>query len=68
VCGGSDGNAPLASCEVLDAASFALQRTIPLAAPRTGHTAITLETGAVLLVGGTGDNGAPLSSIEYYTP
>jgi hypothetical protein len=53
---------------VLDATSYALKRTLPLAAGRTGHSAAPLETGPVVIAGGRDQSGAPLASIEIYTP
>lgn len=69
VCGGADASGALqASCDVLDAMTYALVRTIPLSVGRRDHVAAVLETGTVLLAAGTGADGAPLGSIELYTP
>jgi len=32
------------------------------------HVALVLETGVVLLAGGTGSDGSPLAGLEIYTP
>lgn len=69
LCGGTDADGKaLASCDVLDAATLALTRTIPLAAARTGGVAVLLDTGNVLLAGGVGSDGTPVTTLELYTP
>lgn len=69
VCGGADGSgAPQASCDVLDAKSYALVRTVQLAAARRDQVAGVLDNGLVVIAGGRGSDGAPLASIELYTP
>ena len=69
VCGGVDANGvPLASCDLLGTNPVAWKRTVPAATGRTGHVAVALETGPILLVGGVGLGGVALSSIEIYTP
>ena len=69
VCGGADAmGAAQASCDVLDATTYARKSTVPLASARRGHTSETMETGVVVIAGGLGADGAPLASIELYTP
>lgn len=69
VCGGADATGtPQASCDVIDAGSYALLRTVPLGTARRGHVAAVMDNGLVFLAGGTGVDGAPLASIELYTP
>jgi hypothetical protein len=69
VCGGVDGTgAAIKSCDILDAKTYGVTRTVPLATARTGHVAAKLDTGVVLLAGGLGPDGKPLASIELYTP
>ena len=69
VCGGADAKGALqASCDVLDAMTYGLKRTVPLATARRGQSAELLETHLVILAGGFGADGAPLASIEIYTP
>jgi hypothetical protein len=69
VCGGVDelGMAQ-ASCDVLDAMTYGRKSTVPLATARSGATSETMETGVVVIAGGIGADGAPLASIEIYTP
>jgi hypothetical protein len=69
VCGGADATGmALASCDVLDAMTYGRKSTVPLAVPRRGHTAEAMETGVVVIAGGVGSDGAPLASMEIYTP
>jgi hypothetical protein len=69
VCGGADGTGmPQATCDVIDAKSYARKRTIALSDARSGHSASTLDNGLIILAGGIGTDGRPLSSIELYTP
>ena len=64
IAGGSDATgAPIATAEILDAATLAPIATLPILA-RTGAAAIALPTDQVLLVGGT-----PASAqLELFTP
>ncbi len=68
VCGGkrADGT-PIADCEVLDAATFAMKRVVPLHTGRSGHVVVGLDTGDLLIAGGR-DAAGPLNSLELYTP
>ena len=69
VCGGADATGVVQpSCDVLDATTYGIKSTVPLATARRGHTSETMETGVVVLAGGVGADGAPLASIEIYTP
>lgn len=69
VCGGADAmGAAQPSCDVLDAMSYARKSTIPLATARRGASSETMETGIVVIAGGLGADGAPLASMEIYTP
>jgi hypothetical protein len=69
VCGGADATGMAqASCDVLDAMTYGRKSTVPLAVARRGHTAEAMETGVVVIAGGVGSDGAPLASIEIYTP
>jgi hypothetical protein len=69
VCGGTGANGkPIASCDLLDEKTL-MPRTgspLPLAAARTGHTALLLESGMVMLLGGVGGDGNLLNTLEVY--
>ena len=55
VCGGADATGAVQpSCDVLDATTYGLKSTVPLATARTGHSSETMETGIVVLAGGFG--------------
>ncbi|HXU70216.1 MAG TPA: hypothetical protein VN947_12860 [Polyangia bacterium] len=69
VCGGADATGTLqASCDVLDAMTYGRKSTVPLGVARRGHSAEVMETGLVVIAAGTGSDGAPLASMEIYTP
>ena len=66
--GGSDGTAPLGSAELFDPATQTFAPAGTLIAPRFGAGAALLQTGKVLVVGGTGSTALPLASAEIYDP
>ncbi|MFL6122652.1 kelch repeat-containing protein, partial [Actinophytocola sp.] len=72
VAGGTSARgAALALAELLDPATLAWTAIGPMAEARTGHAAVVLGTGAVLVVGGavpTGDGERALASCELYDP
>lgn len=69
VAGGRDASGTLlGDAEVLDAATLAHLATIPMVAARTGATAHTLASGQILIVGGVDGAGAPVGTLELYTP
>jgi hypothetical protein len=70
VCGGLTAPGTLsATCDLLDGAAIGLiKETIPMGAGRRDHTATALENGLVIIASGLGADGAPLGSIEVYTP
>ncbi|MGZ3439792.1 MAG: hypothetical protein ACXVDD_09750 [Polyangia bacterium] len=69
VCGGTDATGMAqASCDVLDTMTYGRKSTVPLATARSGHSSQTMETGVVVIAGGIGADGAPLASMEIYTP
>lgn len=68
VCGGADSTGALqGSCDILDATTYGIKRTVPLAAPRRNHSSELLETGDIVIAGGIGTDGKPLASIELFT-
>lgn len=69
VCGGADAMGMVqATCDILDAMTYARKSTVPMATGRRGHRADVLETGVVVMAAGFGGDGNPLPSIEIYTP
>jgi hypothetical protein len=69
VCGGADNaGVAIGSCDIIDAMTYGIKKTIPLATARRDHSAQLLDTGVVVLAAGFGTDGAPLGSIEIYTP
>jgi hypothetical protein len=54
--------------EVLDGETFAPVAIRPLAQPRAGGTAAVLETGDVLLAGGSDGQGGKDDALEIYSP
>jgi hypothetical protein len=52
---------------VLDATTLAPRAPIA-SLPRAHANTVVLDTGVVLVSGGTGTDGEPLSTIEFYTP
>jgi len=63
----SDFAAALAGNEFFDPASSQFSPAPLLAAPRTGHAAVELDDGRVLIVGGFGAGGSVLAA-EIYDP
>lgn len=69
VCGGADaGGNVQASCDVIDASSFTIKRTVPLAVARRDHSAVVLDNNLVVIAAGNGSDGNPVASIEIYSP
>ncbi|HEY2746005.1 MAG TPA: hypothetical protein VGL86_15325 [Polyangia bacterium] len=69
VCGGADATGTLqATCDILDGMTYAIRSTVPLATARRGASSEVMETSLVVIAGGIGSDGAPLASMEIYTP
>ena len=69
VAGGSLANGDLAStAEIYDVTTLALLATVPLVVPRTGAAAIALPNDQVLIAGGVDATGAPIETLELFTP
>lgn len=68
IAGGTNATGVVATAEIYDAASLALVGTQPLVVPRTGATATPLPNGQILIVGGTDATGAPIETLELFTP
>ena len=62
------GTGALDSVEVFDATTLAPVATATLAVPRTGASALALPNGQVLIAGGTDGSGAPIATLELFTP
>jgi hypothetical protein len=56
------------TAEIYDARTLALIATTPLVVPRTGADAIALPNGQVLVAGGVDATGAPIATLELFTP
>jgi hypothetical protein len=57
-----------ARAEVYDATTLAPLALPSLAIARTGATAITLPNNQILIVGGVDGSGAPIATLELFTP
>jgi hypothetical protein len=68
VAGGHGAAGPLGDAELVDTTTLAVGARPALQAARTGHAAVLLGSGTVLLVGGRDANGAPVQTLELYTP
>jgi hypothetical protein len=69
VCGGADASGTLQpTCDIIDGMTYAIRSTVPLATARRGASSEVMETGLVVIAGGTGSDGAPIASMEIYTP
>jgi hypothetical protein len=68
IAGGTIAGAPATTAEIYDAATLALIATRPLVTPRTGAIATALPNGQILIAGGTDAAGAPIATLELFTP
>src|SRR5262249_13980747 len=69
VCGGADEtNTTIDSCDLIDGSTYMIKSTQHMATARRGHLALQLETGPVVILGGFGSDGKPLSAVGIYTP
>jgi hypothetical protein len=69
VAGGRDAAGDIVpDAEIFDADTLDWVATIPMVVPRTGATARALPNHQVLIVGGVDASGAPVDTIELYTP
>jgi hypothetical protein len=62
------GTGALDSVEIFDATTLAPVATATLTVPRTGASAVALPDGQVLIAGGTDGSGAPIETLELFTP
>lgn len=56
------------SADIYDAATLAPVGTAQLAVPRTGALALPLPNGQILIAGGLDATGAPVATLELFTP
>jgi len=68
IAGGTTASGGSASVEIFDALTLAPIATQTLVVPRTGADAIALPNGQVLIAGGIDANGAPIATLELFTP
>lgn len=69
ICGGDDNAGTVhASCDLVTGGTLQRKTVLSLSLARTGHQAIPLETGPVLIVGGRGADGKPIQILDMYTP
>jgi len=68
IAGGMAGGTLATTAEIYDAATLALIATQPLVVPRTGAIATALPNGQILIAGGTDAAGAPIATLELFTP
>jgi len=63
-----ESRAPVNSAETYDPATNAWSTTGAMGEPRSGHVAVLLEDGRVLVAGGTGSTFEGLATAELYDP
>ncbi|HTM21077.1 MAG TPA: hypothetical protein VL172_11230 [Kofleriaceae bacterium] len=69
VAGGRDqSDQVLGDAEVLDASTLQPVTILPLLVPRTGASAEALPNGQILIAGGVDAAGAPITTLELFTP
>ena len=69
IAGGRDGTGQvLADAEVLDADTLERIAVLPLRVPRAGAAARSLGNGQILIGGGVDAAGAPIATLELFTP
>ena len=56
------------TCDILDATSYTILRTVPFPAARSGMAAAAMETGPVVIACGTDTTGNPSAAIDMFTP
>ncbi len=56
------------SVEIFDAVTLARVASVPLVVPRTNAVAIALPNDQVLIAGGVDGSGAPVGTLELFTP
>ena len=64
--GGYDNTGNIATSEIYDPATLTVTPAREMSVARVAHTATALANGKVVVVGGAGTDGNPLTSIEIY--
>ena len=69
VAGGMLSTGDLATtAEIYDATTLAPVATQPLVVPRTNASALAMPNGQILIAGGVDASGAPIATLELFTP
>jgi len=68
IAGGSAAAGVDGSVEIYDASTLALLATAALVVPRTNAVAIPLANDQILIAGGVDSSGAPVGTLELFTP
>jgi hypothetical protein len=68
IAGGDAGGTVDGRADIFDAATLAPLATVVLAVPRKDATAIALPNDQVLIAGGVDTTGAPVATLELFTP
>jgi len=63
-----ESRAPVSAAEIYDPATNAWSTTGTMGEPRSGHVAVLLEDGGVLVAGGNGSTFEGLATAELYDP
>ena len=65
---GGDAAGVDASVEIFDAVTLAPLATAQLVVPRKNAVALALPNDQILIAGGVDQNGAPIATLELFTP
>ncbi len=68
IAGGDDAGAIDGNVQIYDAVTLEPLPTAALVAPRTGAAAFPLGNGQILIAGGVDPQGAPVATLELFTP
>jgi uncharacterized protein (TIGR00251 family) len=68
IAGGTTASGVDGSVEIYDATTLAPVTTATLAVPRTGAVAVALPNDQILIAGGVDAAGAPIATLELFTP
>jgi hypothetical protein len=68
VAGGLVAGAVDGTAEIYDASTLALVASLPLVVPRANAIAVALPNDQILIAGGVDATGAPIATLELFTP